>query len=103
MKWDGERNFPPAVHVSSEPLAGAAGFASVAEAIPTTCYANPRWKGFAYFFKDYLVHFAILFGLAVTDRWFLLIPFFVLSSFSVSSLLSLGMMLRIARFFVVKI
>ena len=90
IKWDGDRNFPPAAHVSSQPLAGAAGFASVAEAIPASCYANPRWKGLAYFFKDYLVHFAILFGLAVTDRWFLLIPLFVLSSFSVSSLFIVG-------------
>lgn len=71
-------------------LGGASGFAAVASAIPAACYANPRWKGLAYFFKDYAVHFAILAGIASTDRWFFLVPLFVLSSFSVSGLFIIG-------------
>ena len=58
--------------------------------IPPTCYDNPTWKGLAYVARDIVVHGAVLTGLALTDRWYLLLPLFVLSAFSVSGLFILG-------------
>jgi omega-6 fatty acid desaturase (delta-12 desaturase) len=64
--------------------------APVIEILPAECYDNPTWKGLAYVARDLAVYAAVLLGLFYADRWWLLIPLWLLSGLVVSALFILG-------------
>lgn len=62
----------------------------VIKAIPKEHYENPTGKGLLYFGRDLLFYGLVLAGLASTDRWWLLVPLWVLSGLVVSALFIIG-------------
>ena len=62
----------------------------VLKIIPAHCYENPNWIGLAYTARDFVVYFAILFALLVTDVWWQVLLLWVLAGFSVSGLFIIG-------------
>lgn len=63
---------------------------SVISIIPDACYENPTWKGIVYVVFDIILYGVCMYGLLATDSPFLLIPLWILASFSVSALFILG-------------
>jgi omega-6 fatty acid desaturase (delta-12 desaturase) len=62
----------------------------VIKAIPKQQYDNPTWKGLAYLGRDLLVYGLVLWGLASTDRPWLVVPLWALSALIVSGLFIIG-------------
>jgi omega-6 fatty acid desaturase (delta-12 desaturase) len=60
------------------------------EAIPESCYERPTWRGLAYFARDLLAYGLVLWGLASTNEWYLLIPLWIISGFVVAALFIVG-------------
>lgn len=73
---------------SEPPRAGS--LKPVLDVIPERCYRNPTWRGLFYFGRDFAVYAAALWGLAVTDRIWLLIPLWALAGLAVSALFVVG-------------
>ena len=60
------------------------------EAIPDACYENPTWRGLAYFARDLVVYGLVLWGLASTNAWYLLIPLWIVAGLVVAALFIVG-------------
>lgn len=58
--------------------------------IPAEAYANPTWKGLAYFARDLVFYGLVLWGLAVTDNPIFLVALWAVSAVVVSGLFVIG-------------
>ena len=62
----------------------------VIDAIPEDCYTQPLWRGLVLVARDIVVYAATLVALAATNRWYLVLPLWVLAGFAVSGMFVLG-------------
>ncbi len=62
----------------------------VIDVIPAECYENPTARGLGYFGRDLAMYGLVLFALVSTDRWYLLLPLWVLATLVVSGLFVVG-------------
>jgi omega-6 fatty acid desaturase (delta-12 desaturase) len=59
---------------------------AVRAVIPASCYARPAWRGALVVVQAGTLHLASLAALASTDRWWLVVPLWVLAGLGVSGL-----------------
>lgn len=62
----------------------------VIKAVPEHCYENPTWKGLLWFARDLVIYGAALWGLAVTDKIWFLVPLWILAGMAVAALFIIG-------------
>jgi acyl-lipid omega-6 desaturase (Delta-12 desaturase) len=84
---------PPAVAdgtIDADEVRRAGSLRPVIDVIPDSCYDNPTWRGLAVFARDGLFYAAAVTGLILTDRWYFVIPLWILAGLAVSGLFVVG-------------
>ena len=73
----------------SAPAERPTGLKPVLDVIPDRCYERSTMRGLGLVVRDLVLYAAAIAGLAVTDRWYLLVPLWLLAGLAVSGLFAL--------------
>ncbi len=76
--------------VAPAPAERPTGLKPVLDVIPDRCYERSAARGIGLIARDLLVYVAAVAGLLATDRWYLLVPLWILAGLAVSGLFVLG-------------